>query len=261
MIDEKGRIAGRINVIDLLVLLLVLSVVVAGVAFVTADDDASDVDRQETAETAAIVDLGVQPHYIAAGIRVGDTHDDTPTRVWTVEEVFTTPTDEGSRVILLVRLEGPVVEGVLRYGDAPPRLGREVALTTDRYAVEGVITAVGPELRATGMRTLTLRLDGLHEEAVTASAAGELQIVDGQITSVVVTAQESTEEALLTRMEDGTLGLSPQSDGSVRVRAQVQVRESRGGALYRGRLLAVGTRVPIQVGEDRLTAEVIEVDA
>jgi hypothetical protein len=257
MIDEKGRIAGRINVIDLLVLLLVLSVGAAGIAFLTADDDASDVDRQET---AAMVDLGVQPHYIAAGIRVGDTHDDTPTRAWTVEEVFINPTAGGSRVILLVRLEGPVVEGVLRYGDAPPRLGREVTLTTDRYAVEGVITAVGPELRATGMRTLTLRLDGLHEEAVTASAAGEFQIADGQITSVAVTAQESTEEALLTRMEDGTLGLSPRSDGSVRVRAQVRVRESRGGALYRGRLLAVGTRVPIQVGEDRLTAEVIGVD-
>ncbi|MDB2273911.1 DUF4330 family protein [Halorubrum ezzemoulense] len=141
LIDDEGRLFGRVNVIDALVVLLIAAVVVAGAAFVLTDDPAPP---PETDTTYATLDVGTVSPYVVDAIEEGDAYDSDSTSTLRITDVHLTPQDGQTRVVLRVALEGERNEqGSLTYAGAPPRLGRTLDITTDRYQVNGQIRDVG----------------------------------------------------------------------------------------------------------------------
>lgn len=141
LIDDEGRLFGRINVIDALVVLLIAAVVVAGAAFVLTDDPAP---APETDTTYATLDVGTQPAYIVEAVNEGDTYSPNDLSTMTVTDVQLTPRGNDIGVTLRVELEGELQnDGTISYGNAPLRLGRSLSLNTDRYQLNGQIRAVG----------------------------------------------------------------------------------------------------------------------
>jgi len=138
LIDEEGNLLGAVNVVDALVVLFVAAVVVAGAAFVLADDPAPEPDVETRHAT---LDLGPQPDYVAAAINEGDTHNAGGDSRLTVTDVHLTPAGDRQQVTVRVALRG-VVDGGFRYDGAPPRLGRSLAIRTELYRVQGRIRAV-----------------------------------------------------------------------------------------------------------------------
>ncbi|TKX86572.1 DUF4330 family protein [Halorubrum sp. SS5] len=143
LIDDEGRLFGAVNVIDALVVLLIAAVVVAGAAFVFADDP-EPAPTPETDTTYATLDVGTVSPYIVDAIEEGDTHSPDSASTLRITDVHLTPQDDQTRVVLRVALEGELNnQESLIYGGAPPRLGRTLDITTDRYQINGQIRDVG----------------------------------------------------------------------------------------------------------------------
>lgn len=155
-IDNEGRLFGYINIVDAAIVALLIVTVVAGAAFVVLSSPSTM--GSETASTHATLDLGVQPPGIATAIDENDTYEPTPQSTLTITDIYRVPEDDGVRTFARVNLTGPSTESGMIYDGAPPRLGRDVLLTTSRYNTTGDITAVG-ESRSLPLadRTVTLR--------------------------------------------------------------------------------------------------------
>lgn len=143
LIDDEGRLFGAVNVVDALVVLLVVAVAVAGVAFVFGGGD-SEPAPPDTETTYATLDLGVQESYIVEAIQEGDTYEPDGSSTLRVTDVHLTPQDGNARVALRVAMEGQVNDQEsLVYAGAPLRLGRSLTIATDRYKVSGQLRDVG----------------------------------------------------------------------------------------------------------------------
>lgn len=88
VLDERGRVFGLVNIIDLLVVLLVSSTLVAGLALVTSDD--TEDEPLQPPEEQIILDVTVQhlEPYIVDAIPAPGTTDDSTLRI---VDVSTTP--------------------------------------------------------------------------------------------------------------------------------------------------------------------------
>ena len=143
LIDDEGRLFGRVNVIDALVVLLIAAVVVAGAAFVLGDDPES-APEPETETTYATLDVGTVSPYLVDAIEEGDTHSPGDSSNLRITDVHLTPQNNQTRVLLRVAIEGERNDqDSIVYGGAPPRLGRTLDITTERYQISGPIRDVG----------------------------------------------------------------------------------------------------------------------
>jgi hypothetical protein len=142
LIDDEGRLFGYVNVIDVLVVLLVVAVGVAGVALVFGPLSSG---TSGTASTHATLDLGVQPSSVAGAISKGDTYQLDSGSSLTITEVYRVPEDNGQRTFVRVNLTGTDTETGFSFDGAPPRLGRNLSVITNRYNASGDIAAVGSD--------------------------------------------------------------------------------------------------------------------
>ncbi|ELZ40571.1 hypothetical protein C463_14715 [Halorubrum californiense DSM 19288] len=168
LIDDEGELFGRVNVIDALVVLLIAAVVVAGAAFVLTDDPSP---APETDTTYVTLDVGTVSPYIVDAIEEGDTHSPDGSSNLRITDVHLTPQGDTTRVTLRVALEGELNnQDSLIYGGAPPRLGRTLDITTDRYQINGQVRDVGDSGALTTEQQqvlVTSQVDAATAQAVT----------------------------------------------------------------------------------------------
>ncbi len=184
MIDDDGNLFGVVNVVDALVVLVILAAVVAGAALVFSDDQAPEPET-ETATTHATLDMGTQPAYIVDAINEGDTYAPDDTSTVTVTDVHVTPRGDDIGVTLRVELRGERNGDAITYANAPPRLGRTIALETSRYEVSGQIRAVGDgDALESDDRRVIVR-DTLDAETATAVTPGDEVRLGGRTVATV----------------------------------------------------------------------------
>ncbi len=151
-LDERGRILGKVNIIDALVLLVIVGVVVlATVRFKDATVDTVPVRVSFAAER-------VQSAQLAALDIEGTVTDDGGTAFGKVQEVMVTPTREEfftgadelkafdspifSDVSIEVLGEGVVSGSSVRIGSVPMRVGKRVTLVGAGFEIATVIRSV-----------------------------------------------------------------------------------------------------------------------
>ncbi|WP_050033605.1 DUF4330 family protein [Halorubrum halophilum] len=214
LIDDDGNLFGAVNVIDALVVLLVLAVVIAGAALVFGGDDAPEPDTQTTYAT---LDMGTQPAYIVDAINEGDTYEPDGSSSATITDVHLTPRGNDIGVTLRVALEGEANDGTLTYGNAPPRLGRTLAIETSRYQVEGQIRAVGnSDALTTGERRVIIR-DTLDAETASAVTPGdEIRLAGRTVATIDDVATYATNTSGQTRLLAETTLATHREDGYTR---------------------------------------------
>jgi hypothetical protein len=235
LIDEKGRLLGRINVVDALVVLVVLAVLLAGVALVTGGGDAgpggpgepNGTTAVEEAETRyATLALGAHPAWVAASIHANDTVAVAGINATAnVTDVYLTGTDDG-QTVTFARVGYP--EGALRAGTT-------VTVAGDDYRTEATVRAAGAN-RST-LRTATTPVvitTTLGPDRAAALSAGDRYTVGNE---TLATVESVT---------------SVPTGGSERRRLQLGVALETltvdGEPRFAGRTLRVGTAVPLRTG-------------
>ena len=198
LIDDDGNLFGAVNVVDALVVLLVVAVVVAGAAFVFMDDPAPEPDVNTTYAT---LDMGTQPAYIVDAINEGDTYAPDDSSLVTITDVHLTPRGNDIGVTLRVALEGTVDDDAITYANAPPRLGRTLAIETPRYEVSGQIRAVGDSDALAGDSRQVIIRDTLDAETATAVTPGdEIRLAGRTVATINDVATYATNNSEQTRV-------------------------------------------------------------
>jgi len=174
VIDDQGRLFGRINLVDALVVFVVLAVLVAGVAF--ALSSGSSDTTPDTTTRYATLDLGIQPAYVTTLVSEGDVADadSGDAENLTITDVYATDTDDGRHLYARVRLNGTLDDDIVTYRGDPLRVGRNLDLTTPDYSTGGTITAVD----ASNADLPVGPTDVLLRTTLAADATDEIQATD-----------------------------------------------------------------------------------
>jgi hypothetical protein len=156
LLDERGRILGKVNIVDVIVLLVIIAVVVFAVVRMTGgSSETIPVEVRYTVEEVrrATVDalLGAVPTEATVrddgGTKLGTVQSVTPRA--TKEEV---PTPEGELkafdspvffdVDIVVRGDAVLAGSTYRIGSVPMRVGKKVTLVGAGFEVQTVIFGV-----------------------------------------------------------------------------------------------------------------------
>lgn len=133
VIDDKGRLFGKINIIDALVILFVFAVAIAGVSLVTGGDNSTS----EMSTRTVVVDIDQQPQYII------DTIDEGPVEteaVVAVRNKTVIPATNSARVRLTVTLAvSETPEGLPMFKGERLYVGRQVRLDLRTTIVNGTV--------------------------------------------------------------------------------------------------------------------------
>ncbi|MBX0297884.1 DUF4330 domain-containing protein [Haloarcula nitratireducens] len=182
-LDDDGNLFGLVNVVDALVVLLVLAVAIAGAALVFQPEP--EPDSPDYATTNATLDLGTQPASIVAAINEGDTYNASSTSQLTITDVYLTPQGAETHVVLRVQLRGTPTGDSLTYADAPPRIGRLLDITTNRYQVNGNIRSVGGDNALDTETTTVVLRDMMATADAEAVAPGDEIRITGRTVATI----------------------------------------------------------------------------
>lgn len=257
LIDDDGRLFGVVNIIDALVVLLVLAVAVAGIALVTSQEPAPEPD---VASTHATLDLGSQPQYIVSEINEGDTYSPTDESTITITDVYVTPAGNQDRVTVRVKLKGPAHGNSITYKNAPPRLGRTLAITTDLYEVSGSIRAVGDSASLNRETATVLYEDRVAATTAETLAAGDAIRVAGRTVATVEnvtvypTANPTRNDILLNLSVNAYTVNGDLRFGDTPLRAGQQLTLPFDGATLNGDIRRVNTDIQSQSTQLLLSA-------
>lgn len=200
VIDDDGNLFGAVNVVDALVVLVILAVVVAGAALVFSDDPAPP-PEPDSDTTHATLDMGAQPAYIVDALNEGDTYSPDGTSTATITDLHVTPREDDIGVTLRVALEGEASGNTITYANAPPRLGRTLAIETAQYEIDGQIRAVGDGDALEGGDQRVIVRDTLDAETATAVTSGdEIRLGGRTVATVEDVATYATRDPQRTRV-------------------------------------------------------------
>lgn len=271
LIDENGNLFGVVNVIDALVVLVLVAVVVAGVAFVTMGGDAGDDtgsggdaghepdSSTEPATQYVTLDLGDQPDYVLERLETGDTGSVGNANAMVTDIEHPSATNH-SAVTIRAELEGTTLEDdgdtTFEVAGEPLRLGRQLELDMDLYTTNGTITDIGddPSL-ASAVTTTTVDVELRNvdptvadslENGATATERGE--------SIATVDALERDSAIVVVQSDDGELHERehPRNE-DLTLTVELETVETADGTYYRGTPIGVGQRIVLEF--DRLTVE------
>ena len=156
ILDERGRIFGKVSIIDLLVLLVIIAVVVFAVVRMTGSSS-QEAPLRVTYTVEAIRQASVDQLVEKAETK-GTVSDEGGTVLGKVEEVVVRPsleeylTPQGELkafespifkdVDIVVLGQGSVSGSTIRVGSVPMRVGRKVTLIGAKFEVQSVIMDV-----------------------------------------------------------------------------------------------------------------------
>lgn len=148
LIDDEGRLFGRVNVVDAAVVVAVLAAAVAGVALLdpfAAPASESEADEEGVTRYLTL-DLGPQPLAVAERVTAGDTDADADL---TVTDAYVGPAGGGdgvARVVVRARVDGTAADGSgVALDGEPVRRGDELTLAAAGYEAAGDVLAVDAE--------------------------------------------------------------------------------------------------------------------
>lgn len=247
LLDEDGNLFGVVNIIDALAVLLVLAVVAAGAALVFGGGSDEGPAMNSTHVT---LDLGQQPTYIASEINAGDVHEAGGNSRLTLTDVYLAPQGDGTRIIARAELQAPVSGDSISYGNAPPRLGRTLDITTSRYQVNGQIRAIGEDgtLRR-GETTVVLQSTMGAADAREVTPGDEVRLGGRTVATIETVTRYATQNPDRSRVVVGATLQTLASDdrqqfGSVPIKPGAEVTLDTSQYTLSGPIQRVGTTEP-----------------
>ena len=186
ILDEHGRLFGRVNVVDALVVVFALAVLIAGGALVLGDDPDTVPGPDEPPEATMYVTL-YSGGDVATTFTAGNVTLDGANA--TVTDIHRTV---GPRTYLRVALVGEETDEGFRFDGDPVRLGDGFTVVDDeaRTGMRVVERDVGPEFE-TATTTVTVE-EIVRPSLADAVSAGDEQRVGGSAVATVADVETST---------------------------------------------------------------------
>lgn len=191
LIDGQGRLFGLINVIDALVIVVVISVIIATIPFVTPSGES-----REPASRYVTLDLGTQPPYLAELLEEGEEMTTSGgSDSFRITDVYVSPanaTDGSVSVTIRGVAEGSVPTGdsrekrPFRYAGDTLLIGDRVSLSTAEYEITGTVVGMenARETLETRSQSVVVR-STVPTYTANAIQSGDTYRVAGQVVATV----------------------------------------------------------------------------
>jgi hypothetical protein len=228
LIDEEGRLFGRVNIIDALVVVFALAVIAAGGALVLGGS--GDTDPSETMYVT--VETTNQP---ATALSSGPvTYDGADANV---TDVYHTP----NRTYLRLALDGDRTDDGFQFSREPVRLGENVDVATETALTEGTVVERNTS-ESFDTETTPITAETTVRSAVAAAVStGDEQLV-GDTTVATVTGID-------TMAVNGT-------HARLTVTLGLQTRLADGMPHYGGRPVRLGRELVVETNSYEFHAEI-----
>ena len=243
LIDERGRLFGRVNVYDAAVVVIVGLAVVGGAVVLLDHFAAEDDSGGESVTRYVTLDLGERSPTVAAQISAGDTDGGL-----TVTDTYLGPAAGGNvSVLARVRVEGTMDGERFEYFGNRVGPGAPLDLETDSYTVDGEVVALATNNESIATETTPVVVE---TELASATAAfvqrNDTSRIDGRTVGTVTEA--TVEPATDSGSRTALVGLS-------------LVTVSYDSRTYFGsRELLVGNAVPFRTDRYAFSGVVTQVD-
>ena len=240
VIDAKGRLFGRVNVVDALVVVFALAVVIAGAALVY--DDSPGNEPTETMHVTL-----VSENTSATALDRGEIDLESGTLAGTRRGKTAIVTDvhrtAGPRMYLRVALDGTRTDDGFRFDDEPVRIGDTVVVANGRTRAKTRILErdVVPTFSTT---TTTVTLEATVRRPVAGAVAAGDEVSVGPTTVATVTDANAT--------------VRNETHSDLRVSLALETRLVDGTAHYAGRPVRLGTTIGIETDDYEFAGEVVD---
>jgi hypothetical protein len=248
VLDEKGRLFGLVNVVDVLVVLLVLALIIGGMALIQTTGE--ETTEGPDATRYVTLDFGTLEPYVASQIEVGDTWNNSAGESITITDVYRFETQNGTAVFVRSEVVSTVDESgekpVVRLQNTLLQIGHQLGFGTQSYSVESRIVSVdeSDETLPIEQRHVTVRANVSTELAESIGEGDEYRIDDETIATV-----QNVERT-------GTAGSNRRS---VELELEVLALDRDGTITFAGKPLRLGATILFRTSDYELSGEIIRV--
>lgn len=240
LLDEQGRLFGRVNVVDALVVVVAIAVIAAGAALVFADEPEPEQPAPEPDESTMVVTVGTSS-YGAAELEPGPARLDA--ELVNITDVHRTA---GSEVYFRVAVDGVREADRFRFAGSAVQLGDGYSLfdNTTRVGVT-VLERDVPESFETETRTVTVETIVRPQIADGVSQGDEYRVAGSTIATVVDAESTPAENP---EVDDGR---------TLTMTLELETRLVDNVPHYGGRPVQLGRTILFESDEYRIRAEVV----
>lgn len=238
LLDEQGRLFGRINVVDAVVVVFALAVIVAGVALYLPTDQADeDLQGEETTRYVTVVSTSGGATAFETGPVL---FDDQQVNITDVHRTA------GPRVYFRVELEGVEQDGQFRFGDRLVRLDDRYSILSNTSRAKVVVRERdATETFETDTTTVVLETEVRPQVAEAVSSGDEYRIGGTPIATVTAVESEPAEDQ--------------EGDGRrLSVTLELETRTVGGVPHYAGNPVRLGRTLGFATDEYQFVGEVVE---
>lgn len=240
ILDEQGRLFGRVNVVDALVVVFAVAVVIAGASLVYGDGlgdqptETMHVTLVSENTSATALDRGEID--LESGTLVGARRGTTAA----ITDVHRTA---GPRVYLRVALDGTRTDDGFRFEDEPVRRGDTVVVANNRTrATTRIVERDVDPTFSTTTTTVTIGATVRRPVAEAVGAGDEVSV--GPTTVATVTDADATPRN--------------ETHSDLRVSLALETRLVDGTAHYAGRPVRLGRTIGIETDDYEFAGEVVD---
>jgi hypothetical protein len=233
LLDEKGRIFGRVNIIDALVVLFALAILVAGAALVFGDTNDQPTPDEQTLYVTVTTGGQTATHLSTGEIVV----DGTPANITDVHRTA------GPRTYLRLELNGTETDDGFRFGEDSIRLGDRLTLTDGALQTETRVVERDTDASFETQTTAVTLIATTRTPIADAVTTGDSQHVGGTPVATVTSVDR-------TRLNE--------THSRLRVRLDLETRAVEGNPHYGGRPVRLGRRLAVETDAYEFEGEIIE---
>lgn len=248
LVDQKGRLFGKINIIDLTALLFVLLILFAGLRFVLKDKEEGEWIYVEFQASNV-------PSFVQTHLKIGDVELDKEEQpIAEITDMLFFPT-EGSQSNGVIKARILVTEDTegLFFKDTVIKIGKGITITTDRVSIGGTISEIfeGEGNENAINRVLSYKFVTLMVEALPVETLGSLQ--EG------MTELDSKGEVAVEILDFDTLPIKDGKPANVIIDTKLLVATRDGIFLFKNSPLKVNENVALFLNNMNLKGRVLEI--
>lgn len=241
IVDEQGRLFGRINIVDAIVVLLVAAVTVAAIAVVFS----LNTEEETRYVTVELSDQPIEVDHLVTTGKV--TLNGVPGRI---TDVYQGGWGANRGTVIRIRLKGTVAEqetgGVFTVAGEEFRTGDTTHLETSRYAARGTVLSVDASDPELPVSTITTIIRGTVPESVADDIErGDTSTVAGQKVGFVESVT----------MTDA----SRANNSKVELTLKLETLDRPGGLYFGGQVVRRGAGITFATSEYEISGTVVVV--
>lgn len=259
LIDNRGRLFGKYNIIDVMVVLFILLVVIVGARFVLVQPEAE--------WTIVKVRAGNQPDYVADSLAVGDLLlGGEGNVIGNITELQILPDGgDNKNIVMKLNLNTETQDNKTLFNDNELKIGSSIGISTKKVTVKGTVTIAGFEGRKITKeelvdRTVQLEIRNARPWLADAVSEGASQRNSkNRVVAEVVEKNVEPAEVVFTTETGEVVKRDHPVNKDVTLGVRLTLEEREGGLYFQGRKVSISRSLKLELDSVEISGTITSI--